>query len=263
MEIDLMFTGSDDILNKCRQSRREIVELVSAVVSKNDYGTTIRFLGVNVIFQDIKLIEPGVRLFRKRKEIDVEVELRMDWVRNANVIDIKLTLLQCLINAAKIAKSRMTRKDDHFESDKLVDDLRAIASVLEKNVSDTTLGVCVTDPLPSSRVSQKDYQAHQYQLVLQIPEDAVSADTAFALEEELGRGLSGEHEMDGNDIGSGTINYFIHTPNPILAFRQIKSIFALKGLLPHLRVAYRDLEDDDFENLWPENDKRPFKYFYR
>jgi hypothetical protein len=103
----------------------------------------------------------------------------------------------------------------------------------------------------------------QFQLVLQIPEDVVSTDVAFALEDEIIEGLSAEHDMDGNDIGAGTINYFIITPSPTAAFQQVKSIFVSKGLLAHLRVAYRDVDKDDFVNLWPEGDQRPFNYAYK
>jgi hypothetical protein len=132
METYLMLTGSDETLQKCRLLRHEVLERVSATIARNDYGTAIRFLGVNVIFQDIKLFEPGVRWFRKRKEIDVDVEVSMRWIKTARPAEIKLALLECLINAVGIAKHHM-RKDAHFESERLIDDLKVIANELTQN----------------------------------------------------------------------------------------------------------------------------------
>ncbi len=129
MELDLMFTGSEDILSRCCQPRHEVMKFVSPIVGKRDYGTTIKFLGVNIVFQDMGMIELGVRVFRTKKEIDVDVELGREWVKNAKDADIKLALLQCLIKAVGIAKQHLTRKDDDFDTDKLTADLE---SVLDK-----------------------------------------------------------------------------------------------------------------------------------
>lgn len=50
MELDLMFVGSESILDRCRQPRRELMRLVSAAIKNKSYGTSIEFMGVNVLF---------------------------------------------------------------------------------------------------------------------------------------------------------------------------------------------------------------------
>ena len=100
----------------------------------------------------------------------------------------------------------------------------------------------------------------EYQLVLQIPEDAVlDFDAMVAIEDELSSALSPEHDVDGHDIGSGTINYFVITKAPGKAFSLAKTIFVERGLLSNLRAASRRRDAGKYELVWPENDETPFK----
>jgi hypothetical protein len=134
MKLDLMFTASEDILSRCRQPRREVMELVSAVVDKKHYGTTLDLLLVNVVIQDAGLIKLGTKLSRKSKDIRVDVPLSWKWVKCAQDSEIRLALLECLVKAVEITKQRLTRKDDDFDAEKLIVDLKAVVDRLDGRI---------------------------------------------------------------------------------------------------------------------------------
>ena len=130
----MILVGSDDIMEMCRQPRNDVMQLVTPVVGRGYYGSTLEFIGIGVIFQDAGLMELGVRPARKTKEIGIDVEVSRKWVRNASAIEIRFALLQCIIKAVRIAKQRLTRKTDDFDADKLVADLEAIADKLNGKI---------------------------------------------------------------------------------------------------------------------------------
>jgi hypothetical protein len=132
MKISLMFTGADDVLQKCRPLRRQVMDLVSSVVATNDYGTTLELLLVNVVIQDTRMLRLGTRLSRETKDIGVDIPLSRKWAKQARNPEIKRALLESLIKAVEITKLRLTRKDDDFKADELITDLKAIVDTLER-----------------------------------------------------------------------------------------------------------------------------------
>lgn len=134
MKISLMFTSSGDVSQKCRPLRRQVLDLVSSAVATQDYGTTLDFLLVNVVIQDAGLIKLGTKLSRKSKDIGVDVPLGWKWTKNAQDSEIRLALLECIIKAVQITKQRLTRKDDDFDADKLITDLRTVADRLVERI---------------------------------------------------------------------------------------------------------------------------------
>jgi hypothetical protein len=98
-----------------------------------------------------------------------------------------------------------------------------------------------------------------HQLVIQFPDAAFSSfDDLVAYEVSLGDALGDCHEVDGHDIGSGEVNFFVFTDDPESAIAKIRD--AEGGLLAHpdVRAAARLLEGEDFEPLWPVGDARDF-----
>jgi hypothetical protein len=91
-----------------------------------------------------------------------------------------------------------------------------------------------------------------YQLVIQIREDYRRAfDDMLRLESALAASLHDLVDVDGHDVGSGEINIFTFTDKPIVAFERMTAIPEVAGLLPRLRVAYRGIDAEDFETLYP------------
>jgi hypothetical protein len=96
-----------------------------------------------------------------------------------------------------------------------------------------------------------------HQLVIQFPEAAFpDFGGLVAYEDSLHEVLGDRHEVDGHDIGSGEINFFLFTDDPEGALAEIRDA----GLLahPYVRAAARIVEGEDFEPMWPVGDNRDF-----
>jgi hypothetical protein len=58
--------------------------------------------------------------------------------------------------------------------------------------------------------------------------------------------------LDGHDVGSGEMNIFIHTDDPSLAFERIKLSHRRQGFMTRLRVAFREIDSDEYTILYPQ-----------
>ena len=99
----------------------------------------------------------------------------------------------------------------------------------------------------------------QYQLVLQFPEECplesmdFEDDIAAALSNPLGNDTA-PHIVDGNSVGAGTCEFFIHTDDPQDAFDVCKPLLESAGLLSWVVAAHRRYVEDDYEEfvvIWP------------
>lgn len=95
----------------------------------------------------------------------------------------------------------------------------------------------------------------KYQLVIQFPGKSTDDfDHLIEIEDELEEKLTDNSEVDGHDFGSGEMNIFILTNEPVETFNQVKTILAeMDDDLSVVKVAYRDIEAEDFTILWPNN----------
>ena len=57
-------------------------------------------------------------------------------------------------------------------------------------------------------------------------------------------------EVDRHDVGSGEMNIFILTADPVATFERVKPLLSAASLLDKVSVAYRELRSDDFTVLW-------------
>ncbi len=90
-------------------------------------------------------------------------------------------------------------------------------------------------------------------LVLQFPAASTEDyDAVVALEDELIEGLDDGSEVDGHDVGGGTMNVFIVTEDPRATFAAAKAIVDPSPLAAGMKAAFRDEDGDDFTPLWPE-----------
>ena len=97
---------------------------------------------------------------------------------------------------------------------------------------------------------------HEFQLVLQLPEDCPleSLDFEDDLAEVIGNpgdDFNHPHIVDGNSFGGGTIEFFIHTDDPQAAFDLCRPLLVSAGLLAIVVAAYRPFTDDSFTVIWP------------
>lgn len=93
-----------------------------------------------------------------------------------------------------------------------------------------------------------------YQLVVQMRNSSKAAfETMLDLEQALVETLPEKlGYVDGHDTGSGETNIFIHTDDPRTVFAQVRILPKLNELLPLLRVAYREMQSDDWIILHPD-----------
>lgn len=99
---------------------------------------------------------------------------------------------------------------------------------------------------------------HNFQLVLQLPEDCPleSLDFEDDIAEALGNfhddaGLP--HQVTGNSYGAGTIEFFIYTNNPVEAFELCKPLLESQELLTMVTAAWCSFADYKYEVIWPNN----------
>lgn len=96
----------------------------------------------------------------------------------------------------------------------------------------------------------------KYQLVIQFPEEIFNyiedIDEIANLEDRLLSEAIFEAEVDGHDIGSGKINIFVHTNNPVKTFETIKNKLEEENFnLKFIKIAYREIGTDKYIVLWP------------
>ena len=94
---------------------------------------------------------------------------------------------------------------------------------------------------------------HNFQLVVQFAgDDVADFDEMIELEGRLIYGLGDEHVVDGHDVGSGEINIFVHTNDPILACDEVMGLLD-DGQRSMARIAFRSMDSDEYAVLWPLN----------
>lgn len=94
----------------------------------------------------------------------------------------------------------------------------------------------------------------KYQLVIQLPEELYGdLDWIADLEDQLDESIV-DAEIDGHDIGSGKVNVFIHSTNPMNALQTAKNILEENDVnFENIKIAYREIGSDYYIPLWPEN----------
>ncbi|MET3109500.1 hypothetical protein AAKU58_004357 [Oxalobacteraceae bacterium GrIS 1.18] len=98
-----------------------------------------------------------------------------------------------------------------------------------------------------------------YQLVFQFKGDSLADfDMMVSVEEKMNDQIGNLGEVDGHDIGSGEVNIFVITKDPMAAFLQMKSVLENLNLLSTVSIAYGEIESDSFAVVWPENSKQEF-----
>ncbi len=95
----------------------------------------------------------------------------------------------------------------------------------------------------------------KYQLVVQfLGESEDDFDFLIEIEDELEEKLPDTSEVDGHDFGSGEMNIFILTNEPIEIFKQIKNILNERNDdLSTMKIAYRETSSDIYTILFPSD----------
>jgi hypothetical protein len=100
----------------------------------------------------------------------------------------------------------------------------------------------------------------RYQLVLQFRGDSLANyDAMVGLENALIAELGDTTDVDGHDVGSGEVNIFIISADPMQTFRQARVVLERDGCLGAVTAAYRQLDGESYTTIWPENESKGFE----
>ena len=93
----------------------------------------------------------------------------------------------------------------------------------------------------------------KYQLIVQFSEDLYgNLEWIADMEDILAESLP-EAEIDGHDMGSGEVNIFIHTNNPVETFEATKNVLKEQGVvLEDIKIAYKEMYGNIYTCLWPK-----------
>ncbi len=95
-----------------------------------------------------------------------------------------------------------------------------------------------------------------HQLVIQFPQSAFTDfDDLVGYEDSLIATLGEAHEVDGHDIGSGEVNFFVLTDDPTGVLSAMGDALLAR---PDVRAAARLVDGEEYELLWPPGDERAF-----
>jgi hypothetical protein len=99
----------------------------------------------------------------------------------------------------------------------------------------------------------------EYQLVLQFTtQSETEREPLMLLEDDFTERLEDSAEVDGHDADDTTFNIFITTGSPARTFERLKSLLTERRLMDQVTAAFRHVDEDDYEVLWPEDEERPF-----
>jgi hypothetical protein len=94
-----------------------------------------------------------------------------------------------------------------------------------------------------------------YQLVIQLAQsDLRGFDDLVEIEEALIHALGVDHEVDGHDVGAGTVNFFVETHDPLAAWKVARSVLETRRVVDKTRVAYRKCDAEVYTMIWPQGD---------
>jgi hypothetical protein len=93
-----------------------------------------------------------------------------------------------------------------------------------------------------------------FQLVFQFDCESLEAfDAVVQIEEQLILLLGESAEVDGHDVGTKEANVFIHTVEPMEAFKKCHTFLRSKSpRVANYRAAYRSLAGSAYTVLYPE-----------
>ena len=92
----------------------------------------------------------------------------------------------------------------------------------------------------------------KYMLVLQWAGSSMSDyDALIKSEEALKSTLTGGATVDGHDMGSGEMNIFVETNDPVKTFAEVEAAMRLSSLWTEMRAAYREIDGGEYKVVWP------------
>jgi hypothetical protein len=90
------------------------------------------------------------------------------------------------------------------------------------------------------------------QLVLQLSVESIEDyDAVVELEDKLIDALDDGSDVDGHDVGGGTMNLFIWTDDANATFTRAQRVLSDHPLTASLKAGYLDEDAEEYTPLWP------------
>lgn len=90
----------------------------------------------------------------------------------------------------------------------------------------------------------------KYMLILQFPPTLFTYDELIEFENTLISELKGIAEVDGHDLGTGEVNFFILSDTVNVAFDKIKALLKSEEVNV-LKAAFREIDGEHYHILHP------------
>ncbi len=91
----------------------------------------------------------------------------------------------------------------------------------------------------------------QWVLQFATAEDLDSYDKMIRFENEIMSLLGRSAKVDGHDLGSGEMNIFIISKDPVSTFALVQQTDQSIRPSQEIKAAYRPIDGEDFVCLWP------------
>ncbi|MES2017013.1 MAG: hypothetical protein V4484_11005 [Pseudomonadota bacterium] len=99
----------------------------------------------------------------------------------------------------------------------------------------------------------------QYQLALHFQGEELPDHEAMSdLQRDLTQVLGASATLAGHDMGSSATTVFIHTANAKATFKRCKPVLARLKAFAGVTAAYRLLDEETYNILWPQQFRGPF-----
>jgi hypothetical protein len=196
------------------------------------------------------------------------VELSKQWAKSANDAEIRLAILECVVQAIDLVEERLTKKKDDFDGQALVADLQPLITKAREKAIGEGGQVDKANRIPQQRQAERiegDEGREFKTLIVQYRTRKGSSRLdleVHRVEDVLNESLKRTDNgcCDGNDMGSGTTNIFLQVKDPQ---RAVKTITEALNKIQRLNGATIALETEEgFEVLWPQSFRGEFNYSY-
>ena len=99
-----------------------------------------------------------------------------------------------------------------------------------------------------------------YQLVIKLWRKSLDDETFLAtIERELKDALGDAVELEGHDVSTKEITFFMLTADPRQAFRRARAVLERAGIVQGMSAAFRLVGGAQFTSVWPLRATRKFK----
>jgi hypothetical protein len=211
----------------------------------------IRTIYVLFLFDPSPEEIPASRLNLRQNAVEVSVVVPHSFVPNTKANQLVSLLAGKLLQALKAVSEFLDRSRVTHDISELIDALahhlggpsEAARHKVETEQASTPSRVTSAEP----GLGHSENEQRRHQVVVQfLTTDFSDLRRINAVEQKLSDSLTEIADLDGNDIGCGKYNIFIHTNHPQRTFSIIRRVLVVEDVLREAAVGVAELGKDEF-----------------